>query len=184
MNSKAAAMDATPKRWYREPWPWFLMAGPFVVIVAGFVTAWIAVSSSDPLVTDDYYKKGLAVSQTLAQSKLAEELGIEARLRLSDDRVEVGVASITEDSARFSAPAMLKLTLSHPTRAGLDQTVELQAIGGQRYAGNLRLPASGHWIVMVEDGGQTWRLLGNVVLPAQGETLIGGGAAATTSKGG
>jgi hypothetical protein len=184
MNSKAATMEPTPKRWYREPWPWILMAGPFIVIVAGFVTAWIAVKSSDPLVTDDYYKKGLAVSQTLAQSKLAEELGIEARLRLSDNRVEVGIASAAEDATRFPAPAQLRLTLSHPTRAGLDQTVELNAIGGQRYAGDLRLPASGHWIVMVEDGAQTWRLLGNVVLPAQGETLIGGGLGASASKGG
>lgn len=184
MNSKAATMETTPKRWYKEPWPWFLMAGPFIVIVAGFVTAWIAVRTSDPLVTDDYYKKGLAVSQTLAQSKLAEELGIEARLRLSDNRVEVGVSSLAGSSERFAAPATLKLTLSHPTRAGLDQAVELKATGDQRYAGDLRLPASGHWIVMVEDGAQTWRLLGNVVLPAQGETLIGGGATATASKGG
>lgn len=183
MNSKAATLEATPKRWYQEPWPWFLMAGPFVVVVAAFVTAWIAVTTSDPLVTDDYYKKGLAVNQTLAQSKLAAEMGIEARLRLTDNRAEVGLTSAADDSNHMPAPAVLRLTLSHPTRAGLDQTIELKLVGGQRYAGELRLPASGHWIVMVEDGAQTWRLFGNAVLPAQGEILIGGGSAATASKG-
>ncbi len=176
-------MDAPSKRWYREPWPWILMAGPFVVIVAALVTAWIAATTSDPLVTDDYYKKGLAVNQTLAQSKLAAEMGIEARLRLMADRVEVGISSAADDSSPMPAPSSLRLTLSHPTRAGLDQVVELKSIGGQQYAGDLRLPASGHWIVMVEDNAQTWRLLGNVVLPAQGETLIGGGSTATASKG-
>jgi len=60
--------------WYREPWPWLLMAGPFIVIVAGIVTAWLAVSTSDGLVTDDYYKEGLAVAETLARSQRAEAL--------------------------------------------------------------------------------------------------------------
>lgn len=183
MNSKAATLEPTPKRWYQEPWPWFLMAGPFIVVVAACITAWIAVKSSDPLVTDDYYKKGLAINQTLAQSKLAAEMGIEARLRLTDNRVEVGISSAADDSNHMPPPATLRLTLSHPTRAGLDQTVELKAIGGLRYASDLRLPASGHWIVMVEDGAETWRLLGNAVLPAQGEILIGGGTAATVGKG-
>ena len=26
------------KPWYREPWPWLLMLGPAVVVVAGFIT--------------------------------------------------------------------------------------------------------------------------------------------------
>lgn len=176
MTYKADTLGTPRKHWYQEPWPWFLMAGPFIVIVAAFVTAWIAVRTSDPLVTDDYYKKGLAVNQTLARSKLAADLGIEARLKLAGDRVEVEIANAA-DSNLWSIPGVLKLTLSHPTRAGLDQTIELSPIGGQRYAGSLRLPASGHWIVMIEDDAETWRLFGNVVLPALGETVIGGASA-------
>jgi len=72
---------------------------------------------------------------------------------------------------------VLRLSLSHPTRAGLDQAVELQAVDRQTYVGDLRLPASGHWIVVIEDDARTWRLTGNVVLPAQGETVIGGAGA-------
>ncbi|MDR1999930.1 MAG: FixH family protein [Zoogloeaceae bacterium] len=173
MNDTTATIELPRKPWYKEPWPWILMAGPFIVVIAACVTAWIAFTTSDPLVTDDYYKKGLAVGQTLAQSRLAAELGIEARLRLTEERIEVGISSAGD--GRTPPPASLKLTLSHPTRAGLDQTIDLPAIEGQRYAGSLRLPTSGHWIVLIEDGAQTWRLFGNVVLPAQGEILIGGG---------
>jgi hypothetical protein len=36
------------------------------------------------------------------------------------------------------------------------------------------LPAAGHWLVLLEDERKTWRLMGNVILPANGETLIGG----------
>jgi hypothetical protein len=164
-------MERLPKRWYREPWPWILMAGPFIVIIAGFVTAWIAATTSDPLVTDDYYKKGLAVDQTIARSQLAVERGIEARFKLTSDTIDV---SLTSSRPLDAQPAALTLALSHPTRAGLDQTIELRATGGNRYGAALRLPASGHWIIVIEDDAQTWRLMGNVVLPALGETVIGG----------
>lgn len=169
--SKPAPSMKVAQPWFREPWPWLLMAGPFVVIVAAFVTAWIAIRSNDGLVTDDYYKKGLAVDQTLAKSRLAEELGISAKLRLAADRIEI---RLTSSKGQAVVPGSLRVTLSHPTRAGLDQSAELGAAESSVYTGQLRLPASGHWLVLVEDDAQTWRLMGNVVLPAQGETTIGG----------
>ena len=43
--------------WYREPWPWLLMAGPATVLVAGAATTWIAFASADGLVAEDYYKQ-------------------------------------------------------------------------------------------------------------------------------
>jgi len=43
--------------WYKEPWPWLLMLGPFVVVIAGLATAWLAGKSYDGFVTADYYKK-------------------------------------------------------------------------------------------------------------------------------
>ena len=162
------------KSWYREPWPWILMAGPAVVIVAGFVTAWLAITSSDGLVTDNYYKKGLAIDQTLTQSRLAESLGLEARARFSSDQVAVRLsATQAGEAGAYTLPPSLSMTLSHPTRAGLDRQVKLTSREGQ-YVGDVRLPASGHWLVLIEDEGQTWRMLGNVVLPASGEVVIGG----------
>jgi hypothetical protein len=64
--------------WYKEPWPWILMAGPGIVIIAGFVTAWLAVTSNDGLVTDDYYKQGLTVNQRLQRDNAAGKLGLHA----------------------------------------------------------------------------------------------------------
>jgi len=40
------------KPWYREPWPWILMSGPAVVVVAGTVTAVIAIRTADPVVAN------------------------------------------------------------------------------------------------------------------------------------
>jgi uncharacterized protein len=161
--------------WFREPWPWYLAAGPLIVVVASLTTAWIAYSTSDGLVTDDYYKQGLAVDRTLARSKEAVALGLEVRARFTTEGVDLALTAAADSN--FPPPKALSLTLSHPTRAGLDQTVTLAMENG-RYAGKIRLPASGHWLVLVEDDAKTWRLMGNVVLPALGETVIGGADAA------
>jgi hypothetical protein len=39
--------------WYRQFWPWFIIALPASVVVASFVTLWLAISNPDPLVIED-----------------------------------------------------------------------------------------------------------------------------------
>ena len=51
----------------RERWPWLLMAGPAIVVVAGFVTLYIAVSTDDGVIAEDYYKRGLLINRALAR---------------------------------------------------------------------------------------------------------------------
>jgi len=156
--------------WYKEPWPWLLMLGPCVVVIAGLCTAWIAVKSDDGLVTGDYYKKGLNMNQTLLSSAQAQKSGLRAGIRLSVDGLSVRLQ--TSDSA-FVLPKNIVATISHPTRAGLDQTFILRRSGDGYLSESLHLPLAGHWLVLLEDEKKTWRLLGNIILPAQGETLIG-----------
>lgn len=169
------AVKENSKPWYKEPWPWFLMSGPIIVIIAALTSAWIAIRSNDGLVTEDYYKQGQAAGETLTRSKHAEELGISAGMRLTDDQV-----SIRLTGRHTEQPAALNVTLSHPTRAGIDQKAVLK-LRGDVYAGKLNLPASGQWLVLVEDEARTWRVMGSVVLPAAGEVVIG--ATETGTKG-
>lgn len=159
--------------WYREPWPWLLATGPAIVVVAGIYTAWLAVKSNDGLVTDDYYRKGLSANQTIARSEQASRAGLVAGVRIEGETLSV---SLRATDAGFAMPPTLAVTISHPTRAGLDQSRVLARVG-EVYSGELRLPAAGHWLVLLEDERKTWRLMGNVILPANGETLIGGSPA-------
>ena len=47
-----------PRPWYREPWPWVLIAIPALTIFASAITIWLAVSRPDPLVVDgDEYRR-------------------------------------------------------------------------------------------------------------------------------
>ncbi|MCK9381136.1 MAG: FixH family protein [Sulfuritalea sp.] len=160
---------AIARPWFREPWPWILAAGPFIVVIAALYTAWLAVVSNDGLVTDDYYKKGLSANQTIARSEQATKMGLVAGVRITSDALTVRLEARDKS---FVMPPTLVVTITHPTRAGLDQSRVLVR-NGDLYSGEVRLPAAGHWLVLVKDERETWRLLGNVILPANGETLIG-----------
>jgi hypothetical protein len=155
--------------WYRHRWPWFLMAGPAIVVVASLYTAWLAVRTSDGLVTEDYYRKGLAINQTLKLSERASELGLEAGVSVSLERIGVRLSS---RQPGFVLPDRLHVTVSHPTRAGFDQSQWVHRQGGG-YIGQFRLPADGHWVMLIEDEAQSWRIMGNLILPALHETVFG-----------
>ena len=141
--------DSRP--WYREPWPWLLMAGPATVIVAGIVTTAIAFAGADGLVADDYYKQGVTINRTIARDRLAERMGIEATLRFGDEGV---VANL---SARAPLPDRLRLTLAHATREASDQVVHLARGADGAYRAPLRAALRpGRWNVIVET--DQWRI--------------------------
>jgi hypothetical protein len=58
-----------PARWWKYGHVWLLLAGPVAVVIAGVVTAWIAVSRPDPVLAEDYYRQGLEINKRLAQER-------------------------------------------------------------------------------------------------------------------
>ena len=66
-NEPMAKEDSAP--WWRYGHVWLLISGPAAVVLAGLVTVWIAVRSPDPVVAQDYYRRGLEINQTLARQK-------------------------------------------------------------------------------------------------------------------
>ena len=58
------------KPWWRFPLVWMVMAGPAVVVVASFVTLWLAVRTPDPVVESDYYRRGIEINRSLARKNL------------------------------------------------------------------------------------------------------------------
>lgn len=51
--------------WWKFGHVWMVVAGPAIVIVAGFVTLYLAIRTPDPVVTEDYYRKGIEINKTL-----------------------------------------------------------------------------------------------------------------------
>ena len=60
--------------WWRFPLVWMVMAGPALVVLASFVTLWLALRTPDPVVTPDYYRRGIEINQSLADRKLMPAL--------------------------------------------------------------------------------------------------------------
>jgi hypothetical protein len=85
MNSIPSSTQPTELPWYKQFWPWFLIALPGSVVIAAISTAIIAFSGADPLVHDNYYKKGLAINQSNEQVSVARALGIELKIAIAKD---------------------------------------------------------------------------------------------------
>lgn len=51
--------------WWKFGHVWLVLSGPAIVVVAGFVTLYLAVTRPDPVVTEDYYRKGIEINKTL-----------------------------------------------------------------------------------------------------------------------
>jgi uncharacterized protein len=155
-------VDRDLKPWYREPWPWLLMAGPATVIVAGFATLYLAVKSEDGLVVDDYYRQGLAINATLAREERARVFGVSATMEISQQRDHV----LVELKGPSKNAIRLRLRLVHPTRTGQDQTAILVMQPGGTYAASIRPLAEGSWRILLEDDASNWRIDG-MLLPGK-----------------
>lgn len=87
-------MDTLP--WYRQPWPWFLIALPAVAVVGSIAAAVLAWRTGDEVVETDYYKRGLAINQELARRERAAQLGLTVEIAVdglhAEDRVALRVA--------------------------------------------------------------------------------------------
>ena len=159
-------LKSAPIPWYREPWPWLIMLGPAIVVVAGISTAVIAYRNADGLVADDYYKEGLAINKVLAREQRAVTLQVRGTAWYSGSAGYSGTARYSGTSGRVRVqvdaaavlPAVLTLRLAHPTLAGMDQTVMLRAIEPGIYEAQLTLPDSPHWLVALD--GSDWRIDG------------------------
>lgn len=56
--------ENSSKPWWREPWPWILMAGPAAAVVGCIITIVLAVQNfGDQAITDGGVKRGLVVSK-------------------------------------------------------------------------------------------------------------------------
>lgn len=158
--------------WYRHRWPWLLMAGPFIVIVAAAITVWLALRSNDGLVADDYYKQGLAINQVTARDRQAAALGVTAAVSIDPARRLLRVSLQPGKLAQL--PEALQLTLSHPTRSGLDQSFRLTLTeGAALYVAPLTSDIAGRWHVVLQDTSRAWRLIAEWDTAKQSELRFG-----------
>ena len=146
------------KPWYKQFWPWVIISLPGSVVIAGFITLYIAANTSDSLVVDEYYKEGLAVNQKKARERIAAELGIEVQLSYN---ASTGQMEALINDAPVGDLSHLQLALAHPTLSEWDASVQLESVGKNAFSGVMPLKAGGiDWHVIVMPPSETWKLRG------------------------
>ncbi|MBR0564663.1 FixH family protein [Azoarcus sp. L1K30] len=153
--------------WYKQGWPWFLIALPATAVVAGTITLVIAIKSWDGLVVDDYYKEGKAIVRTIERTELAKQLGLTAQLKVRSNSVRVEVSASDLDNV----PGAIHLTISHPTQSGFDQMLTLRGQGGV-FEGAIAPLSTGRWLFQLENESRNWRMNGTAYLPTETEIRI------------
>ncbi len=145
--------------WYRQVWPWLLMVMPALAVVGGAITFWLAATTNNSMVVDDYYREGKAINRQLERDRAAAELGLVGELRRQAD----GTALLRLSTKGGAAlPPFVTIRLVHATRSELDRVLNLAATGAGRYASpEARLPHEGRWNVLIEDPERRWRLVGS-----------------------
>lgn len=65
--SKNSPTNCPPEAqpWWKYGHVWLIIAGPLIVVIAGFVTLWLALAQPDPVLSEDYYQRGLDISKSL-----------------------------------------------------------------------------------------------------------------------
>jgi hypothetical protein len=159
-------MHAVPSAqpWYTHRWPWLLMLGPFLVVIAGGFTGYLAYTRQDALVVDDYYKQGKAINQDLRRDRAATALGLvfQARYDPASGKLH-GVLR----AAGGPAGATIRIHLAHATQVQKD--IELVAALDERGNFSLALPMldKARWEVVIEGERRDWRLARSWKWPQQ-----------------
>ncbi len=75
--SDSTSSPATP--WWKFGHVWMVIAGPAVVVVASCITFYLAASGKDPVVDEDYYRKGIEINKTLQDNPASLAPATQAR---------------------------------------------------------------------------------------------------------
>ena len=153
--------ETNSNSWQRVPIVWMVIAIPLSSVLVGMVMLWLAISSYDGLVVDDYDQHGKEINRTLARNKAALEYGISAELELLPLS---GILKLRLSSTKGLAQAnTLPLRFVHRTQAGEDISITLQKSANGEYIAPLPMLKASNWIVQLETS--EWRITGQVPMP-------------------
>jgi uncharacterized protein len=159
--------NATP--WYRHRWPWLLMLGPFLIVIAGVITGVVAWQRQDAMVVDDYYKRGKTINLDLRRDDAARAQRLAIQWQYSAAKGEIS-GRLTSAGNPVRAP--FRIHLAHSTLPRQDLTLDVFPNGNGEFRVALPALVQARWQVTVEGGSREWRLRTQWLYPAQSAVTI------------
>ena len=152
-------VSTATRPWYRYPMVWLIIAFPSLAVILGFHLLWLAVTTDDGLVADDYYKQGMTINRDLRRDTVAKEKGVSANFEM--DNSEGWVKLSLNKGTLQTYPDTLKLKLQYATYDHSDVQLVLNHGQGNQYIGIIKKPLiQGKWYLELTEG--EWRLNGHV----------------------
>jgi len=151
--------------WYKQPWLWFVLSVPIASVILSSIMVTVAVVGKDSLVSDNYYKDGMGINQTIEQDRLAVQLNIVPMITIQDKTVIV-----TIHSEKMPTQAFLTLKLLHPTASEKDLTIRLLPTESG-FIGDLPSTVEGRRYLDLYSFDNSWRIREEVYLPLNQHTL-------------
>ena len=161
--------EQAPAPWYRHRWPWLIMLGPFLVVLAGGYTMWLAYSRPDALVVGDYYRQGKAINRDLTRDRAAVRLGLQFALRYD---AASGRLSGRISGAEGAVQGPVTLKLIHSIRPEKDIVLPMVADAGGNISARLPMLDMARWQVVLEDQERSWRVSGVWPWPHQPAVVL------------
>lgn len=164
-------IDTQP--WYKQFWPWFVLAIPATSVVVSMFFIYFAVNGADTLVVDDYYKQGLAINQELSRIDAAADRSINAQLNFN---IEDAVVALNLNGTFSALPESLTLEMIHPTLQKKDLSIVLTKSTARYYTASLtelrQRDVEGNWHLHLSTSDEDWLIKSSVTLPSAGPILL------------
>ena len=89
--------------WWKFGHVWLVVSGPAIVVVASFVTLYLAITRPDPVVSEDYYQKGIDINKTMDKAQIAKAAAVAGNLApalLARNHAATGVVVPADPAAK------------------------------------------------------------------------------------
>lgn len=155
---------ATPHApWYRQPWLLFILAPLFAVFIYASIFMYIAVTTSDGIVKDDYYKVARGTNVDTSKTDAARNLELKGILNFDTVTGDINL-SLNGQITRY--PELLHLNIIHPTHQKFDQILILKSVNGNGlYSGSLKAGLIGKRYLSLSPIDESWQLRLEIVPP-------------------
>ena len=120
------------------------------------------------MVQDDYFKKGMAINQSIEKVQLAKDKKLVASIKIDKEN-----KLITIDLAGEKITAnRINLFFSHPTQTDKDRTVTLDKLSDTQFVGELPDLSQAYWHIRLADLDDNWHLKARWHYPESGQITV------------
>lgn len=148
-------MKTDKKPWYKQFWPWLLIAIPGSSVITGTIMLTVAFNGKDTLVRDEWYKDGMAINQRMEKRNKAKDAGISA---VASFDKEENIVTLRLNNVPSQQDQELALELIHPTLEQRDIKAPLFRTPDNRYFAKLPVTPSGFYYTLLSSQQGGWEI--------------------------